>query len=146
MGILIDRAWLVIPVFLVGINLLRGIGYLVGSYGLAYVSSYLVHALRTDIFEKYLQLPCYFFDRSMSGHLVSVVTFNVQQVTQACTKALKTLPAGQPGDRPARLPVLCKLEADSVLYCGYAIDSTVSLGGKSPFSPDQCQDSIVWAM
>ena len=89
--LLIDRAWLVIPVFLVGISLLRGIGYLVGSYGLAYVSNYLVHALRTDIFEKYLQLPCYFFDRSMSGHLVSVVTFNVQQVTQACTKALKTL-------------------------------------------------------
>ena len=27
----------------------------------------------------------------MSGHLVSVVTFNVQQVTQASTKALKTL-------------------------------------------------------
>lgn len=89
--LMVDRSWLVIPIFLVAISLLRGIGYLIGSYGLAYVSNYLVHALRTDIFEKYLQLPFCFFDRSMSGHLVSVVTFNVQQVTQACTKALKTL-------------------------------------------------------
>jgi len=89
--LMVDRSWLVIPIFLVAISMLRGIGYLIGSYGLAYVSNYLVHALRSDIFEKYLQLPFCFFDRSMSGHLVSVVTFNVQQVTQACTKALKTL-------------------------------------------------------
>ena len=89
--LMVDRSWLVIPIFLVAISMLRGIGYLVGSYGLAYVSNYLVHALRSDLFEKYLQLPFCFFDRSMSGHLVSVVTFNVQQVTQACTKALKTL-------------------------------------------------------
>ena len=86
-----EKPWLVIPIFLVIISVLRGIGYLIGSYGLAYVSNYLVHALRIDIFEKYLLLPFEFFDRSMSGHLVSVVTFNVQQVTQASTKALKTL-------------------------------------------------------
>ena len=89
--LMVDRSWLVIPIFLVAISMLRGIGYLIGSYGLAYVSNYLVHSLRSDLFEKYLQLPFCFFDRSMSGHLVSVVTFNVQQVTQACTKALKTL-------------------------------------------------------
>ena len=89
--LILEKPWLVIPFFLVIISVLRGIGYLIGSYGLAYVSNYLVHALRVDIFEKYLQLPFEFFDRSMSGHLVSVVTFNVQQVTQASTKALKTL-------------------------------------------------------
>lgn len=89
--LLVDNSWLVIPLFLVLLSLMRGFGYLIGSYGLAYVSNYLVHSLRTDIFDKYLQLPFDFFDRSMSGHLVSVVTFNVQQVTQASTKALKTL-------------------------------------------------------
>ena len=62
-----DRAWLVIPIFLSLLAVLRGIGYLIGSYGLAYVSNYLVHELRLDIFEKYLQLPFGFFDRSMSG-------------------------------------------------------------------------------
>ena len=89
--LMFEQPWLVIPLFLVIISVLRGIGYLIGSYGLAYVSNYLVHSLRVDIFDKYLLLPFEFFDRSMSGHLVSVVTFNVQQVTQASTKALKTL-------------------------------------------------------
>jgi subfamily B ATP-binding cassette protein MsbA len=86
-----NDALLVIPLFLIAISLVRGVGYLVGSYGLAYVANYLVHALRTDILTKYLNLPCDFFNRTMSGHLVSVVTFNVQQVTEAGTNALKTL-------------------------------------------------------
>lgn len=81
----------VIPIFLIVISIVRGLGYLIGSYGLAYVSNFLVHALRTDILKKYLHLPSDFFNRSMSGHLVSVVTFNVQQVTEAGTKAIKTL-------------------------------------------------------
>jgi subfamily B ATP-binding cassette protein MsbA len=82
---------IIIPIFLVVISLFRGLGYLIGSYGLAYVSNFLVHALRTDILSKYLHLPADFFHRSMSGHLVSVVTFNVQQVTEAGTRAIKTL-------------------------------------------------------
>ena len=81
----------VIPIFLIVISIVRGLGYLIGSYGLAYVSNFLVHALRTDILNKYLHLPSDFFNRSMSGHLVSVVTFNVQQVTEAGTKGIKTL-------------------------------------------------------
>jgi subfamily B ATP-binding cassette protein MsbA len=87
---LVDGA-IVIPLFLIAISVLRGVGYLIGSYGLAYVSNFLVHALRTDILSKYLHLPSDFFNRSMSGHLVSVVTFNVQQVTEAGTRAIKTL-------------------------------------------------------
>ena len=82
---------IVIPMFLIAISIVRGLGYLIGSYGLAYVSNFLVHALRTDILSKYLHLPSDFFNRSMSGHLVSVVTFNVQQVTEAGTRAIKTL-------------------------------------------------------
>lgn len=71
--------------------MIRGVGYLIGSYWLAYVSNYLVHSLRGDVFEKYLLLPFRFFDQSMAGRLVSLVTFNVQQVAQAGTSALKTL-------------------------------------------------------
>ena len=82
---------IIIPIFLILVSVVRGLGYLVGSYGLAYVANYLVHGLRTDILNKYLNLPVEFFDRAMTGHLVSVVTFNVQQVTEAGTKAVKTL-------------------------------------------------------
>jgi subfamily B ATP-binding cassette protein MsbA len=87
----LERGAIIIPVFLIIISLVRGLGYLIGSYGLAYVSNFLVHSLRTDILSKYLHLPSDFFNRAMSGHLVSVVTFNVQQVTEAGTRAIKTL-------------------------------------------------------
>jgi subfamily B ATP-binding cassette protein MsbA len=90
-GSSLERGAIVIPVFLIIISLVRGLGYLIGSYGLAYVSNFLVHALRIDILSKYLHLPSDFFNRSMSGHLVSVVTFNVQQVTEAGTRAIKTM-------------------------------------------------------
>ena len=87
----VNEPWLVIPLFLVLISAARGVGYLIGTYFLAYVANYLVHALRTDLFERYLLLPFKFFDQAISGHLVSVVTFNVQQVTEAGTKAIKTV-------------------------------------------------------
>lgn len=88
---LVNESWLVIPLFLIMISAVRGIGYLIGTYFIAYVANYLVHALRTDLFNRYLLLPFKFFNESMSGHLVSVVTFNVQQVTEAGTKAIKTV-------------------------------------------------------
>jgi subfamily B ATP-binding cassette protein MsbA len=88
---LVNESWLVIPLFLIMISAVRGLGYLIGTYFIAYVANYLVHALRTDLFNRYLLLPFKFFDQSMSGNLVSVVTFNVQQVTEAGTKAIKTV-------------------------------------------------------
>ena len=84
-------AWVIIPFFLMTISIVRGLGYFIGTYGLSYVANYLVHELRTDIFNKYLLLPFRFFDSSMTGHLVSVITYNVQQVTEAGTKAIKIL-------------------------------------------------------
>ena len=87
----IDESWLVIPIFLVLISAVRGFGYLIGTYFLAYVANYLVHSLRIDLYNRYLLLPFHFFDKSMAGRLVSIVTFNVQQVTEAGTKAVKTL-------------------------------------------------------
>ena len=90
-GMAESKYWIVVPVFMMFFALVRGIGYLIGSYGLAYVSNHLVHALRTELFNKYLRLPFQFFDQSMSGHLVSTVTFNVQQVTDAGTKAIKVI-------------------------------------------------------
>ena len=51
---LMENRWMVIPIFLVAVSILRGLGYLIGSYGLAYVANYLVHALRVDILNKYL--------------------------------------------------------------------------------------------
>ena len=87
----VSDAWVIIPFFLMTISIVRGLGYFIGTYGLSYVANYLVLELGSDIFNKYLLLPFRFFDSSMTGHLVSVITYNVQQVTEAGTKAIKIL-------------------------------------------------------
>lgn len=80
-----------IPLTMVGIYLVRGIGFFIGSYCLARVSLGIVHTLRTQLFNRLTTLPGEYFDNSNSGHLISRITFNVTQVTQAATDALKVI-------------------------------------------------------
>ena len=82
---------LLLPLSLIVITLIRGIGFFVGNYLMARISNNLVHSLRVDLFNKIPVLPTSFFDDQSSGHLVSRITFNVMQVTGAATSALKVL-------------------------------------------------------
>ena len=85
-----ESRW-IIPVLMFFIAVVRGVGFFVGGYCMTYVAQVLVHNLRTQMFNKYTRLPSRFFDTSMSGHLVSRVTFHVTQVTNAATNALKII-------------------------------------------------------
>ena len=76
---------------IVGAVLLRGLGATIGDLALARVSYGIVHKLRCALFERLLQLPSAFFDRSAQGHLVSRITFNVAQIRDTATDASKTL-------------------------------------------------------
>jgi subfamily B ATP-binding cassette protein MsbA len=78
-----------IPVASVIIVLIRGIGSFMGSYFIALVANKVVHTLRCDLFDRYTILPTHFFDNENSGHLISRITYNVQQVTGAATDAVK---------------------------------------------------------
>ena len=78
-----------IPIFVVFIYFVRGIGMLIGNYAIARVAQGVVHNLRTEVFNKMTSLPGVYFDRHDSGTLVSKITFNVAQVTVAVTDALK---------------------------------------------------------
>ncbi|ORU92062.1 MAG: lipid ABC transporter permease/ATP-binding protein [Cycloclasticus sp. symbiont of Poecilosclerida sp. N] len=80
-----------IPLASVGIVLVRGAGSFLGSYFIALVSNKVVHTLRCQLFDHYTLLPSYFFDDNSSGHLISRITYNVQQVTGAATDAVKVL-------------------------------------------------------
>ena len=85
----IDDFRLVLPIVLIIIAFIRGIGFFIGNYLLASISNRLVHNLRTELFIKLTVLPSSFFDQQSSGHLISRITFNVMQVTGAATNALK---------------------------------------------------------
>lgn len=80
-----------LPVVMMLIALLRGIGFLVGNYGMSYVSQSIIHNLRNEVFEKYTRMPTAYFDGKMSGHMVAQLTFHVNQVMGATTNALKII-------------------------------------------------------
>ena len=82
---------LLLPMSLIAIAFIRGIGFFIGNYLLSSISNRLVHNIRIELFEKLTVLPSSFYDQHSSGHLISRITFNVMQVTGAATNALKIL-------------------------------------------------------
>ncbi|MFI2810016.1 MULTISPECIES: lipid A export permease/ATP-binding protein MsbA [Microbulbifer] len=82
--------WMV-PLAMLAIIVLRASGNFIGSYGLAYVARAVIHQLRTDLFVKIGQLPSAYFDRYTGAYLISKVSYNVEQVTNSITKAMKVL-------------------------------------------------------
>lgn len=80
-----------IPVAIVTIAAVRGLGTFIGNYFISYVSNYLVHNLRCELFDRLLTLPSSFYDKHAMGHLVAKVTFHVTQVTGAATDAVRTI-------------------------------------------------------
>ncbi|MBQ0807402.1 MAG: lipid A export permease/ATP-binding protein MsbA, partial [Porticoccus sp.] len=85
-----ESRW-IIPLMMFCIAVVRGLGFFVGGYCMAYVAQILVFNLRTEVFNKYTRLPSSYFDSSMSGHLVSQMIFHVAQVTSAATGSLKLI-------------------------------------------------------
>lgn len=81
----------VIPIAIVVVVLVKGIGTFIGQTFIAYISTNLVHNLRCQLFDQLIRLPSSFFDGNHQGHLVAKVTFHVSQVTGAATDAVKIL-------------------------------------------------------
>jgi len=90
-GSALEQGRVVIPLAVVTVIVLRGVGFLIGSYGMSYVSQSIVDNLRNEVFEKYTRMPSAYFDQQMSGHLVAQLTFHVQQVMGATANALKII-------------------------------------------------------
>jgi ATP-binding cassette, subfamily B, bacterial MsbA len=77
-----------IPVALVVLFALRGIGDFVGNYYPSWVGRQVVKTLRRDVFAHYLRLPTAYLDRQQSGHLLSKLTNNIEFVAGAATGAV----------------------------------------------------------
>jgi subfamily B ATP-binding cassette protein MsbA len=85
------QARFTIPLMAIGIIVVRGIGTFIGDYGMARVAFGVIHEQRQQLFNHLTMLPNDYFDRYNSGELISRITFDVMQVTQAVTDALKIL-------------------------------------------------------
>ena len=80
-----------VPVAIILLTLTRALGFFVGTYFMNHVARHLVHELRCELFNKMLAAPSAYYDSHSQGVLISKITFNVEQVAGAATKALKII-------------------------------------------------------
>jgi subfamily B ATP-binding cassette protein MsbA len=79
-----DRTrWL--PLAIVGVFALRGIGSYVSEYGMAYTGHRVVFDLRAQLIDKLLALPTPFYDQTAAGVVQSKVTFDAHQLASAAS-------------------------------------------------------------
>jgi len=91
---LVDRdmafiKWL--PLLIVIIFIIRGVAGFISNYFINRVARNVVMDFRRGIFSKLLRLPAAFYDENSSGHLLSTIIYNVEQVAQASSDALLTI-------------------------------------------------------
>ena len=74
-----------------GVFLIRGLSSFLSVFALESVAARLVLDLRQDMFERLMRIPGPVYDNVASGSLISKVTFDAQQVTEAATHAVTVL-------------------------------------------------------
>jgi subfamily B ATP-binding cassette protein MsbA len=82
------RTIVLLPLALIGLFALRGLGDFVQTYCMGYVGRHVVKRLRSQIFERMMQLPIGYYDRNSSSVLLSRLTYNTEQVGQAATDSV----------------------------------------------------------
>lgn len=80
--------WMV-PVAIVAARFVHGVGSYFGNYYIARVGIHVVNDLRRDLFKHLLHLPSQYYDNQNSGEIISLITYNVAQVTGSVTKAVQ---------------------------------------------------------
>lgn len=80
-----------VPILVVVLALLRGISFFVANYAMSHVSLGIINDLRKQVFAKMLYLPSQYFDSRNSAELVALITFNINQVSNSASTAIKTL-------------------------------------------------------
>lgn len=84
-----EDAYIYGPLALMTIAFFRGLGTFTGNYFTAYVARNVVHQLRIVMFDRLLVVPYQYFHDTASGHILSKISYNVEQVTTAATDSLK---------------------------------------------------------
>lgn len=79
-----DREAMVwVPLAIIGVFAVRGITTFINEYSSSWLTGHLVQTLREQMFAKMLRLPIHYYDDNQSGRLVSRISYDVNQVTEA---------------------------------------------------------------
>jgi subfamily B ATP-binding cassette protein MsbA len=81
---------LLLPLAVVAVFLLRGLGSFVSEYGMAWTGHRVVFDLRREMIDRLLTLPTAYFDTQPSGRLISKFTFDAYQLAAATSSAITT--------------------------------------------------------
>ena len=80
-----------LPVALIVIVTLRGVGSYLGGYYITYVARHVVNRLRVDVFAHINRLPAGYLAQRNSAELLSLITFNIEQVAAAASTSIKII-------------------------------------------------------
>lgn len=86
-----EQLHVLLPVFIVIIAIVRGIGSYLGGYYISLVGRNLVHDIRRDLFQQLQQMPTSYLLNKGSSSTIALITYNVEQITAAATDAVRTL-------------------------------------------------------
>lgn len=92
-GLVARESWMVerLPIAVLCVFMVRGVAGFVSTYFISRVGRNVVMAFRQALFAQFLQLPATYFDQASSGHLLSMVIYDAEQVAIATTDAILTL-------------------------------------------------------
>ena len=79
------------PALIILIFIFRGIGSFMSNYGMAFVGRSIIRDIRKDMFDKIILKSSQSYDESITGRLVSKITFDAEQVAEAATKAITVI-------------------------------------------------------
>ncbi len=79
-----------LPLAIVGVFLLRGIGSFVSEYGMAWTGHRVVYDLRRELIDKVLALPTPYYDTTSPGVVLSKITFDAHQLASAASGTVVT--------------------------------------------------------
>jgi subfamily B ATP-binding cassette protein MsbA len=82
------RTLLIVPVGLVVLFAIRGVGDYLSAYAPGFVGRKVIQKIRGDLFRHCLDLPTAYYDREAGAQLLSKLTFNTELVAEAATNAL----------------------------------------------------------
>jgi ATP-binding cassette, subfamily B, bacterial MsbA len=83
-----------LPLAVVAVFLLRGLGSFMSEYGMAWTGHRVVFDLRQQMIERLLALPTAYYDAQSSGRLISKFTFDAYQLAAASSSAITTAVRG----------------------------------------------------
>ncbi|HWZ73618.1 MAG TPA: lipid A export permease/ATP-binding protein MsbA [Casimicrobiaceae bacterium] len=79
-----------LPLAVVAVFLLRGLGSFMSEYGMAWTGHRVVFDLRRQMIDRLLSLPTPYYDAQASGRLISKFTFDAYQLAAATSSAITT--------------------------------------------------------